>query len=57
VKSKKGDVEVSVDEEYKGLKIEKVPTLKPVFKYLTLLSVSDEQKKWDSHRCECLCDQ
>jgi hypothetical protein len=33
VKSKKGDVEVSVDEEYKGLKLEKVPTLKPVFKY------------------------
>lgn len=33
VKSKKGDVEVSVDEEYKGLKLEKVPQLKPVFKY------------------------
>lgn len=33
IKSKKGDVEVSVDEEYKGLKLEKVPTLKPVFKY------------------------
>ena len=33
VKSKKGDVEISVDEEYKGLKLEKVPTLKPVFKY------------------------
>jgi acetyl-CoA C-acetyltransferase len=32
VKSKKGDVVVSVDEEYKGLKIEKVPMLKPVFK-------------------------
>jgi acetyl-CoA C-acetyltransferase len=32
VKSKKGDTEVSVDEEYKGLKLEKVPTLKPVFK-------------------------
>lgn len=33
VKSKKGDIEVSTDEEYKGLKLEKVPTLKPVFKY------------------------
>jgi len=36
VKSKKGDIEVSVDEEYKGLKLEKVPQLKPVFKYLSL---------------------
>ena len=33
IKSKKGDVEIAVDEEYKGLKLEKVPTLKPVFKY------------------------
>jgi acetyl-CoA C-acetyltransferase len=32
VKSKKGDIQFSVDEEYKGLKLEKVPQLKPVFK-------------------------
>ena len=37
VKSKKGDVEVSVDEEYKGLKLEKVPTLKPAFKSFSLV--------------------
>ena len=41
VKSKKGDVEVSVDEEYKGLKLEKVATLKPVFKFVACFSVSD----------------
>ena len=41
VKGKKGDVEVSVDEEYKGLKLEKVPTLKPVFKYLLTYPTDD----------------
>jgi acetyl-CoA C-acetyltransferase len=35
VKSKKGNVVVSVDEEHKALKLEKVPTLKPTFKYGT----------------------
>ena len=38
VKSKKGETEVSVDEEYKGLKLEKVSTLKPVFKYSSQLT-------------------
>lgn len=32
VKSKKGDVVVSEDEQYKGLREDKVPTLKPAFK-------------------------
>lgn len=33
VKSKKGDVMVSTDEEHKALNLDKVPTLKPAFKY------------------------
>lgn len=44
MKSKKGDVEVSVDEEYKGLKLEKVPSLKPVFKLSHVLLLLTNRK-------------
>lgn len=32
IKSKKGEVIVKEDEEYKNVKYEKIPTLRPVFK-------------------------
>lgn len=42
VKSKKGEIQVFEDEEYKGLKLEKVPTLKPAFKYFPPSSPSPQ---------------
>ncbi len=42
VKTKKGDVVISEDEEYKNVSFEKIPTLKPVF-----------QKRRNGNCCKC----